>query len=83
MTSPTIVQLFSKLSHDSDAEMRRIGQRCMRDYDEFSGMKYARLTALDEERVVAAAKAARAGDDRLRAGLLEAAASMIHKSRAS
>ncbi len=83
MTSPSIVQLFSKLSHDSDAEMRRIGQRCMREYDEFAGMKYARLTLHDEERVVAAAKAARASDDRLRAGLLEAAATQIHKSLGS
>ncbi len=77
MSSPIVVQLCGKLLRDSDAGIREIGKRCMREYDEFSGMRYAHLTERDKQRVVAAATVARKSDDSERAGVLDAAAHMI------
>lgn len=77
MTGTTAVYLCGKLSHDSDKGVREIGRRCLREYSEFTGMKYARLTAWDEERVTAAARAARASHDLTRARLLDEGAHMI------
>lgn len=82
MTSPTVVQLCGKLLRDSDAGVREIGKRCMREYDEFSGMRYAHLTTRDEERVLAAASVARKSDDVDRAVVLDAAAHMIRTALA-
>lgn len=83
MSSPTMVQLCGKLLRDSDAGIREIGKRCMREYDEFSGMRYAHLTARDRDCVAAAARAARTSDDPERAGLLDAAELMISEALAS
>ena len=81
MASPALVYLCAKLAQDPNAGVREIGQRCMREFDEFAGMKYARLTAQDEARLVALAQTARASDDLERAELLDEAAEMIRRAR--
>ena len=80
MASPTLVHLCARLAHDSDASVREIGQRCMREFDEFAGMKYARLTGLDEACLMRAAHAAREGDDVVRAKILEDGAEMVRQA---
>jgi hypothetical protein len=80
MAPAPIVQVSSRLAHDSDAGIREIGQRCMREYDEFAGMKYAHLTARDAALVTAAAQRARAGNDDARATLLDSALLMIRSA---
>jgi hypothetical protein len=83
MASPKIIQLCGKLSHDSDPSVKEIGLRCLREWDEFFGMKYARLTTLDEERMTEAARDARDNHEIDRAELLDAGGQMIHAARAS
>jgi hypothetical protein len=80
MGSPALVYLFAKLAQDSNAGVREIGQRCMREFDEFAGVKYARLTAQDESRLAVAAQAAREDDDVTRAEVLEEGAEMVRQA---
>lgn len=75
--SDATVHLSRQMADDSDAAVRAIGKRCLREYDEFVGMRYAGLTALDSARVEAAATVARAGADESRAEMLDACAAMI------
>jgi hypothetical protein len=82
MAPAAIIQVSNRLAHDSDAGIREIGQRCMREYDEFAGMKYAHLTARDAALVTAAAQRARAGNDVARATLLDSALLMIRNALA-
>jgi hypothetical protein len=77
MTGMTAVYLCGRLSRDADERVREIGRRCLREYSEFTGMKYARLTTRDEEWVAAAAHAAREKRDLARARLLDEGADMI------
>jgi len=80
MAPATIVQVSSRLANDSDAGIREIGKRCMREYDEFAGMKYAHLTARDAALVTAAAQRARAGDEHDRADMLDSALLLIQSA---
>ncbi|MGI8496033.1 MAG: hypothetical protein ACR2OG_00380 [Gemmatimonadaceae bacterium] len=82
MTSPTMVQLCGKIARDSDEHVRSIGQRCLRDYDEFSGLKYARLTAGDEQLILSAALSAHASKDASRGDLLDELSLLIRATRA-
>jgi hypothetical protein len=64
MSSPPLVILSARLANDSDAAVRAIGRRMLASYDEHVGMKYARLTALDQARLATAAAAAHAAEER-------------------
>ena len=77
MTSMTVEYLCGKLSRDADVGVRDIGRRCLEEYNDFTGLKYAGLAAQDEERVAAAARTARASDDLMRTRLLDEGAHMI------
>ncbi|MEP6691658.1 MAG: hypothetical protein ABJD07_10900 [Gemmatimonadaceae bacterium] len=79
MTSPQVIQLCVKLSRDSDAGVREISRRCLSSYSEFTGMKYARLTSQDVERMTVAAQVAKGGADRGRARLLGDGVLMIQQ----
>ena len=81
MASPALVYLSARLAQDPNAGVREIGQRCMREFDEFAGMKYARLTGQDESCLARAAQAAREGDDATRAEMLEEGAEMVRQAR--
>ena len=81
MASPALVYLCARLAQDPNAGVREIGQRCMREFDEFAGMKYARLTGQDEACLARAAQAAREGDDVTRAEMLEEGAEMVRQAR--
>ena len=81
MASPASIYLCAKLAQDSDAAVREIGQRCMREFDEFALMKYARLTGQDEACLARAARSAREGDEVTRAETLEAGAEMVRRAR--
>jgi hypothetical protein len=81
MASPAKLYLCAKLAQDPNAGVREIGQRCMREFDEFAGMKYARLTAQDEAHLAGAALAAREGADATRADMLEEGAEMVRQAR--
>ena len=81
MASQPLVYLCARLAQDPNAGVREIGQRCMREFDEFAGMKYARLTGHDEECLTRAAQAARARDDVTRAEMLEDGAEMVRQAR--
>ncbi len=83
MTIPQAVQLCVKLSRDRDAGVREISRRCLSAYSEFTGMKYARLTPQDEERMTLAAQVAGDGTDRGRARLLDDGVVMIRQLLAS
>jgi hypothetical protein len=81
MASPALVYLCAKLAHDPNAGVREIGQRCMREFDEFALMKYARLTGQDEACLARAAQSAREGDEVTRAEMLEEGAEMVRQAR--
>ena len=80
MASPAVVHLCARLAQDPNAGVREIGQRCMREFDEFAGMKYARLTGQDEACLTRAAHAAREDHDVARAKLLEEGAEMVRQA---
>ena len=80
MSNPA-VYVSRQLAADPNAVVREIGLRCLREYDEFAGMRYARLTAVDEERIAFAADVARAESDVTRAAMLEHGVQMIRSAR--
>ena len=81
MASQPLVYLCARLAQDLNARVREIGQRCMREFDEFAGMKYARLTGHDEACLTRAAEVAREGEDVTRAEMLEEGPEMVRLAR--
>jgi hypothetical protein len=76
MTIP-LTELCFRLSRDVDADVKAIGQQCLRAYDEFAGLRYAGLTPGDSRHLAAAAQAARANHDPERAKLLDEAVRVV------
>jgi hypothetical protein len=73
----SLTDLCFKLAHDADADVKSIGRRCLRAYDEFVGLRYAGLTEHDVGQLAAAAQAARTHGDAVRAGLLDEALRVV------
>jgi hypothetical protein len=83
MSSPSVAQLCVRLGDELEPGVREIGRRCLAAFTEFTGLRYARLTAADAERLSLAARQARALDEEERAALLEDGARMIHAELAA
>lgn len=77
MTSVATVQLCVRLGREADPDVRAIARRCLAAFTEFTGLRYARLTAAEAQRLQALAETARLAEDPERASLLEAGAAMI------
>jgi hypothetical protein len=81
MSSAPVVLLCLKLSHDAEAPVREIARRCLASYDEFSGLRYAKLTATDETCLAASTLAAQVGTDTARASLLVKISRIVNDER--
>ncbi len=77
MSSSTVAQLCVRLGDETEPGVREIGRRCLAAFTEFTGLRYARLTTADAERLSLAAHRARALDEEDHAALLEEGARMI------